>query len=141
MGATGEYTSGYSGTPLVKKLGIKEGHRFLVINAPESYFELVSPLPPNVQIANLNESNLDFIHYFEKSLSMFEERFIHLKKQLKKNGMMWISWPKGNSRISTDMNRDIIREFILQSELVDVKVCAIDETWSGLKFVYRKEYR
>ncbi len=135
MDASGQYTSGYSGTPLVKKLGIREGYSLLVINAPDNYFELVNPLPPNVQIANRNESNLDVIHYFEKSLSMFEERFIHLKKQLNKNGMMWISWPKRNSGISTDMNRDLIREFILQSELVDVKVCAIDETWSGLKFV------
>jgi hypothetical protein len=141
MAPVTDNVTGYSGTPLVKKLGIKESYSLLLINAPENYFELVSPLPPNVRIANRGDTNLDFIHYFGKRLSIFEERFFVLKKKLKKDGIMWISWPKGSAGIPTDMNRDLIREFILQSDMVDVKVCAIDETWSGLKFVYRKEFR
>jgi len=133
-----DQTRGYSGTPLVKKLGIKEGNSLLFVNPPENYIELLGGLPPNTHHALQGEVDIDFIHYFEIHLSVFEERFFQLKTQLAKDGMLWISWPKGGAKTETDLNRDIIREFILQSELVDIKVCSVDETWSALKFMIRK---
>ncbi len=125
----------------MKKLGIKEGNSILIANAPGNYMELLGVLPPNVHQALPKEIDLDFIHYFETHLSTFEEKFFQLREQLHSNGMLWISWPKGSSKMSTDLNRDLIREFILESDMVDIKVCSIDETWSGLKFMIRKELR
>jgi len=136
-----DITGGYSGTPLVKKLGVKEGNSILIVNPPSDYVELVGGLPPNIHHALSGETEIDFIHYFETTLSSLEDKIFFLKEQLARNGMIWISWPKGGSGVDTDLNRDLIREFILQTELVDVKVCSVNEIWSGLKFVIRKELR
>lgn len=133
--------SGYSGTPLIKKLGIKPGFSILALNAPKNYYDLLGPLPPDVQIADSDETDIDFIHYFETLLPHLQDALPSLRKKLKINGMLWLSWPKGTSKIPTDLNRDIIRDLVLQTDLVDVKVCAVDENWSGLKFVIRKYLR
>jgi hypothetical protein len=133
--------AGYSATPLQKKLGLKEGFSVLVLNAPKPYFDWISPLPKDIQVKSRLTGELDFIHLFTQSQKTFETDFIKCKKYLKKDGMMWISWPKKSSKISTDIDENIIREFGLKNGLVDVKVCAVDEVWSGLKFVYRVKDR
>lgn len=135
-------TSGYSQTPLAKKLGIKEGYTALFINRPPHYFDLFSDLPQNLNIVkSATDGEVDFIHLFAKSIEEMEDRIVHVKPLLKKNGLIWVSWPKGASKIKTDLKRDYIREFILEIGLVDVKVCSVDDDWSGLKFVYRLKDR
>ena len=131
-------SAGYSKTPLTKKLGIKTGFKILLINEPAHYLTLLSELPEDVDFKkNAVKSSLDFIHWFCKTKSDLKKHIDRLKNALKADGMLWISWPKGSSSIETDLNRDEIRTFVLESGLVDIKVAAIDEDWSGLKFVYR----
>jgi hypothetical protein len=127
--------AGYSGTPLLKKLGIKPGFACVVSQAPKDYWDWLSPLPEKVKVVKSGEA--DFIHLFVKERVVFETQFQENKKRLKKEGMMWISWPKKSSKVPTDLDENIIRDFGLKNGLVDVKVCAVDEIWSGLKFVYR----
>ena len=129
-------TQGYSGTPLVKKLGLKPGHRIMVVNVPEQYWNWISPLPENVVVKSKPESPpLDFIHLFAIKRKLFEEEVIRLRKILQPNGMIWISWPKKASKVLTDLDETIIRDFALKNGLVDIKVCAVNEVWSGLKLV------
>lgn len=136
------HTSGYSTTPLSKKLGIKEHYTYLLYNQPKHYFSLFSDLPSNITLLDdIKTETADFIHLFcttEKELTKIVETF---KPALKKTGLLWVSWPKGSSKITTDLKRDLIREHILSIGLVDIKVAAIDENWSGLKFVYRLKDR
>jgi len=136
-----ESPKGYSGTPLVKKLGIKPGQTVIALNPPENYGLLLGELPSNAVIEYELEEKSDFIHCFVKSIKELEIKFPRLKKLLVPNGSLWISWPKQSSGGETNLNETIIRELGLASNLVDVKVCAIDDTWSGLKFVYRVEDR
>jgi hypothetical protein len=131
-------TAGYSGTPLIKKLGIKEGFRLRLEHAPTHYGELLGPLPLGVEDA---PSDCDFIHAFYKERDLFADELAGLMAAIKRNGMIWISWPKKASRVLTDMTEDVVREVALPMGLVDVKVCAVDEVWSGLKLVIRKELR
>lgn len=133
--------AGYSQTPLLKKLGIKPGMNVLVVNEPESYWSWLAPLPEIHVSAKPKKSSLDFIHVFVTTQKDFEKAFLKQKSLLNKNGMLWISWPKKSSGVSTDLDEDKIREFGLANGLVDVKVCAVDDTWSGLKFVYRTKDR
>jgi hypothetical protein len=133
--------AGYSATPLQKKLGIKEDTNIFVVNAPEKYFEWISPLPLTTKVKSRSAGELDFIHVFVSEKKVFESEFLRYKKHLKTEGMMWISWPKKSSKVVTDLDENIIREFGLKNGLVDVKVCAVDEVWSGLKFVYRVKDR
>lgn len=128
--------AGYSGTPLVKKLGIKPGAVCLVNGEPKEYFDWISPLPDGSSFGR-KKTAIDFIHLFVKDKKAFSSRFLEFKKVLKTDGMMWISWPKKSSGLATDLDENIIRDFGLKNGLVDVKVCAVDETWSGLKFMYR----
>ncbi len=134
--------AGYSMTPLVKKLGIKPGFNILLINTPENYAELIDQWPENLKIVKFEHAkNVDFIHFFtieKKSLSI---EFPLLKEKLKKEGLLWISWPKGKSKLSKDLNENDIRQIGTGNGLVDVKVCAVDEDWSGLKFMFRKKDR
>ncbi|MEL6140353.1 MAG: DUF3052 domain-containing protein [Bacteroidota bacterium] len=134
--------AGYSGTPLAKKLGIKAGFHYLIENGPDHYFDLFSDFPDD---AVLNEDrqaeNLDFIHFFCQYEVDLHQSIPKLKPLLKSTGMLWVSWPKGKSKLETDLKREPIREYILGQGLVDVKVCAVDEDWSGLKFVYRLKDR
>jgi hypothetical protein len=128
--------AGYSGTPLVKKLGIKEGHRVLLSNAP-------GELPDELRdfVASRASHELDFVLLFVKSQAEFKAGFAKLAKSIVSDGMIWIAWPKKASGIKTDLTEDVIRNHALQTKFVDVKVCAIDETWSGLKLVIRKGLR
>ena len=127
--------AGYSGTPLSKKLGIKPGFKCVVIGEPHKYFDWLSPMPDGVVFKKSSE--IDFIHVFTTTFKDFSKQFLANKKLLKKDGMMWISWPKKSAKVPTDLDENIIRDFGLDNGLVDVKVCAVDDTWSGLKFVYR----
>ncbi|RYC52661.1 DUF3052 domain-containing protein [Flagellimonas olearia] len=135
-------SSGYSGTPLAKKLGIKEDFSVLVLKAPEQYWSLFTDLPDNLNIEQgFGKDKMDFIHLFlttQEEMILQSER---CKEHLKLNGSLWVSWPKGTSKIQTDLNRERIREHLLSIGLVDTKVAAIDEDWSGLKFVYRLKDR
>jgi hypothetical protein len=128
-------TTGYSGTPLSKKLGIKPGFDMALINAPENYVDLLTDLPAGLQIATEVSKEYDLIHLFVKNQPEYLNRLPLLKNQIKQNGMIWVSWPKKASKILTDITEDIIRTKALQNGLVDVKVCAVDEIWSGLKLV------
>jgi hypothetical protein len=133
--------AGYSGKPLAQKLGIKSGFRMAVVNAPEHYDQILTGLPENVAMTQQLDGPLDLVHFFTTERRELADRFLALKQAIAQNGMLWISWPKGASKIKTDLNENVIREIGLQNGLVDVKVAAIDETWSGLKFVYRTEDR
>lgn len=127
--------SGYSGTPLVKKLGLKQGFKISIINTPEHYFNLLTGLPDQIEIINNPKIKKDFIHFFIKEEAELSSNILFLKNQLKTNGMIWISWPKKTSKVVTNITEDIIRKIALGNGLVDIKVCAIDEVWSGLKLV------
>ncbi len=134
--------SGYSGTLLAKKLGIKEGYSLLLHNAPDHYFDLFADMPEGIkEIKNFKKGEIDFIHVFYTTIDELKSNVTDYIPALKKNGMPWVSWPKGASKIPTDLKRDPIRNYILSLGLVDVKVAAIDEDWSGLKFVYRLKDR
>ncbi len=127
-------TSGYSGTPLAKKLGIKEGYRIALINTPDYYFRLFTDFPQVKQVDDPKEKK-DFIHFFTTEAEQLAHHIKTLKEQLVPNGMLWVSWPKKASKVPTDITEDTVRILALQHGLVDVKVCAVDEVWSGLKLV------
>ena len=127
--------AGYSKRSLIDKLGIKPGFRVSILNAPAGYSKTLGPLPGGVQVLAGPKLPMDFIHLFTKSSLEYEKKFISLKKTLAQNGMLWISWPKAASKVPTDMNEHVVRDFALKNGLVDIKVCAVDETWSGLKLV------
>lgn len=134
-------TAGYSGTPLAKKLGIKEGHVVALLNGPDHFEELVAPLPPSVTTRTSARGKADVVLLFTKSRSEFERRLDSLGRMIYPNAMIWVCWPKKASKVPTDMTEDVVRAVALPTGLVDVKVCAIDATWSGLKVVWRKELR
>jgi hypothetical protein len=135
MGGTLMQMAGYSGTPLAKKLGIKDGFRVKLVNAPDHYLNLFTDLPPNLSFVEKADEKLDFIHLFTTSKSEFNLILPELKQQIKPNGMVWVSWPKKASKVATDITEDIIRNYAITIGLVDIKVCAVDEIWSGLKLV------
>ena len=133
--------AGYSGTPRSKKLGIKPGTRFCFVNAPPNYPALLEPLPADVAIVGDESDALDLVHGFVKSRAELVA-LIHLyKKRIKQDGAIWVSWPKKASKIVTDVTENTVRDVALPLGLVDIKVCAVDEVWSGLKLVIRKENR
>ena len=132
---------GYSATPLIKKLGIKPGLTLYIRNRPVDYENLLGELPDALTYKSRLTKNIDFIHLFTKSrreLTDYLPRFI---KALKPEGIIWVSWPKKASRLKTDVTEDVIRELALPLGLIDIKVCAVDDIWSGLKLVIRKENR
>lgn len=133
--------AGYSGTPLVKKLGIREDMRLAFLYAPSHYADLLGPLPAGVKQADEDTGAVDFIHAFFYERTDFELALPALMKAIKRDGIIWISWPKKTSKVPTTMSEDIIREVALPMGLVDIKVCAVDDVWSGLKLVIRKELR
>lgn len=129
-------------SPLLKKLGIKPGYSLVWIDVPPEYENWLGPLPPNVVFLNPPAEHLaDVVHAFFRNATSFNEQLPTLKRYLKKDGMLWISWPKGGSKIPTDLKRDYIREQGIAAGLVDVKVASVSQDWSGLKFVYRLEDR
>ena len=111
------------------------------MNQPGHYFDLLGKIPESISIKKKLSGEIDFIHFFTKNKKEYLTNLPKLQKHLNKNGMLWISWPKKASKIPTDLNEDIIRNIALTNGLVDVKVCAIDENWSGLKLVYRLKDR
>jgi len=129
--------AGYSGTPLVKKLGIKPGARLHIADAPNGYAATLGALPEGVVRVRTLRGPLDVVQYFTVSRAALERRFAVLAKSLAPAGMLWISWPKKSAQVDTDVTGDVVRGVGLKNGLVDVKVCAVDETWSGLKFVRR----
>jgi hypothetical protein len=133
--------AGYSQTPLVRKLGLKEGNLFYVSGSPVNYAALLGWLPDQVIQKSRLSKNLDFVHYFTKSQKDLEAFLPKAIESIKRDGMIWISWPKKSSKINSDVNENTVRAAALPTGLVDVKVCAIDDTWSGLKLVIRKELR
>lgn len=133
--------AGYSKRSLVDKLGIKAGASLLILGAPKAYAKTLGPLPRDVAVARTPRPGLDFIHLFTAKRADLERRFGALHKALAPAGMLWISWPKKASRVPTDITEDVVREVALARGLVDVKVCAVDDTWSGLKLVRRLKDR
>ncbi|SDD24535.1 Protein of unknown function [Mucilaginibacter pineti] len=127
--------AGYSGTPLAKKLGIKSGTKVTLINAPQHYLQLFTDMPADVYFVNDTAILKDVIHFFTKERAGFLTVLPGLMLQIKQDGMIWVSWPKKASKVVTDITEDVIRDFSLEIGLVDIKVCAVDETWSGLKLV------
>lgn len=134
-------SAGYSGTPLPRKLGLREGDRVLLVGAPDGAEELLEPLPAGVTVARRARSPLDAILFFATRRSEVERRHEELAARLTRAGMLWLAWPKRSSGVPTDVTEGVLREVILPSGMVDTKVCAIDDTWSGLRFVRRRELR
>ena len=133
--------AGYSGTPLPKKLGVKENQRIALLNAPENFQEQLGELPPTTQIVKKLSAPLDLVMLFvdrEKSLAT---QFPAVATKLSSNGMIWVAWPKKSSGVPTDLIFERVQRIGLDCGLVDVKICAIDEVWSGLKFVIRVKDR
>jgi len=128
-------TAGYSATPLAKKLGIKDGFVIRLVGQPPYYFDLFEDMPLNIQILDDTTKSKNLIHYFTRQADDLLRDIPLLKREIQTNGMIWISWPKKASKITTDITEDVIRNLALSNGLVDIKVCAIDEIWSGLKLV------
>jgi len=133
--------AGYSKRSLVDKLGIKPGFRICLVNPPEGYETLLGALPDGVGMVEQPANDLDFIHFFTISRRELGANLLELARQIKPNGMLWISWPKRAAKVETDLDENSVREIGLAVGLVDVKVAAINQTWSGLKFVYRLKDR
>ncbi len=134
-------SAGYSGTPLVRKLGFKPGMRALYVDAPAGFADLVGELPDGVRVLARPAADLDLVVLFVSRRRALERRLPGLHDRLAPAGMIWVAWPKRASKVPTDMTEDVVRDVALPRGLVDVKVCAIDETWSGLKLVIRRELR
>jgi hypothetical protein len=133
--------AGYSGTPLAKKLGIKVGARVAFLDPPDGFDETVAPLPDGVDLARQAGPGLDVVVFFTRARGELEERIEELRAAIAPAGGLWVGWPKRSSGVETDMTEDVVREVALPLGLVDNKVCAIDETWSGLRLVIRVEHR
>jgi hypothetical protein len=134
--------AGYSGTPLAKKLGFKEGFRVGFVNPPRRFKAELGSLPGGVTISSAPlPKPLDLILFFADSQQKLKREFPKLAQRLKTNGMLWIAWPKKASGIATDLSDNSVRKIGLDAGLVDVKVCAVNDIWSGLKFVYRLKDR
>jgi hypothetical protein len=134
-------TAGYSGTPLAKKLGIGAGAEVLAVNAPARYLDLLDPVPDGVRFVEVLSPNTGLIHVFTTDRAELSRMLTGYRHAVKTNAVLWVSWPKKSSKVPTDITEDAIRDVCLPLGWVDVKVCAVDETWSGLKLVIRKELR
>jgi hypothetical protein len=132
---------GYSGTPLTAKLGIKPAFEIHLIQAPEDYLDLVSPLPASVKFAGRMSKMTDLVHVFASRKTELVKSLQSCRKKLKPEAAVWVSWPKKSAKVPTDITEDTIRECALPLGFVDIKVCAVTDVWSGLKLVVRKELR
>lgn len=137
--ATG--TAGYSGTPLVRKLGITEGATLGLFDAPDGFVDLLVGLPESVEVRTRAGSTLSVIVSFHTRRAHFERRLPVLLRSLDRAGGLWVAWPKKAAKVPTDLTEDVVREVVLPAGLVDNKVCAIDDVWSGLRVVWRRENR
>jgi hypothetical protein len=132
---------GYSGTPLARKLGIKEGSRMLLIEEPENYQSLLRLLPASVSFGRQANDTIDLVHLFVTRKEELQKHLVFLRKKLRADASIWVSWPKKSSKVPSDIVEDTIREVALPLGFVDIKVCAVSDVWSGLKVVVRKELR
>ncbi len=133
--------AGYSGTPLAKKLGIGAGSTVTVINEPSTFRDALAPIPDRVQLVDELDASPDIVVLFTTERDDFEARLPAIRRTVFPNGSIWIAWPKKASKVPTDMTEDVVREVALPTGLVDNKVCAIDDVWSGLRLVWRKDRR
>jgi len=133
--------AGYSGTPLPQKLGIKPGTIIVLIDAPEDYRKLLGQIPSGVNFATRPVGNTKFVHLFAKERRVLEKHLRLLRGKIAEDAAIWVSWPKKSSGVPTDITEDVIRSVALPIGLVDIKLCAVDETWSGLKLMIRRENR
>jgi hypothetical protein len=133
--------AGYSGTPLATKLGITEGRTVAAIGAPRNYKTLLAPLPPGVRFVKSGGGSADIVHLFVTDRRELADRLARLVTTIRPDAAVWVSWPKKASGVPTTVTEDVIRAIALPLGFVDVKVCAVDETWSGLKLVIRKALR
>ena len=134
-------TAGYSGTPLAKKLGIKENSMVAAVNAPDNYSELLGPLADGVRMTSEPKPDVDLIHFFTNSRDELACGLVKFKNLIKQDGAIWVSWYKKAAKLPTEITEDTVRDVALPLGLVDIKVCAVDEKWSGLKLVIRRENR
>ncbi len=132
---------GYSGTPLPKKLGLVPGMRVVALHAPSDYRAFVAPWPEQASLAARADANTDLVHLFVVERALLAKESQRLRELLKPDAVLWISWPKKVAKVATDITEDVIREVVLPMGWVDVKVCAVSATWSGLKLVVRKVLR
>jgi hypothetical protein len=133
--------AGYSATPLAKKLGIKPGHAVHVVDAPAGYRTLLAPLPDDVTFVPRLSGSVDLVHVFVIAASTLAAALPRIRKQMRADAVVWVSWPKKAAKMDTDVTEDVVRAVALPTGLVDVKVCAVDDVWSGLKLVVRKVLR
>ncbi len=138
---SGKAQSGYSGTPLAKKLGISAGSTVVTRNAPDAYHEWLEPIPENVTFASRVSTNADVLHGFYTARTELTKDLIALRHTIRPDASVWVSWPKKSAKVQTDITEDTIRAVALPMGYVDIKVCAVSEVWSGLKLVIRKELR
>jgi hypothetical protein len=131
----------YSGTPLAKKLGIAEGTVVVALGAPAHYPTLVAPLPRGARIVRREPATPRFVHLFTTSREQLDDALQRLRTRIAPDGIVWVSWPKRTAKVASDITEDTIRALALPLGFVDIKVCAVDETWSGLKLVIRRELR
>lgn len=134
-------SAGYSGTPLARKLGIGADTVVVAIGAPKTYASLLGPLPRGARITARAPKSPAFVHLYTTSRQELAGRLASLRSSLAQDGTVWVSWPKRSARVPTDVTEDVIRDVALPLGFVDVKVCAVDDTWSGLKLVIRRELR
>ncbi len=141
--ATGEddVSAGYSGTPLVRKLGLKPGMTCALLDAPSHYWELLLDRPSDLRVVDASVGHVDFVHVFVRERTGLPERLRELRGAIAQDGMIWVSWPKQAARVPTDVTEEVVRQAALSVGLVDVKVCAVDDVWSGLKLVIRRADR
>lgn len=133
--------AGYSGTPLIKKLGVKEGFRVALVNSPRGFKKELGPLPAKAKFSPCVLNTLDLVLLFVNSQAELRRRFVLLAPNLVANGMLWVAWPKKSSGVDTDLSFTNVQRTGLDAGLVDVKICAVNDVWSGLKFVYRLKDR
>lgn len=134
-------TAGYSGTPLAKKLGINEGMKVAAVDPPDNYADLLGPFPPNVEIVEGRSRGADVVHIFTNTRQSLFRGVSEARDLIKQDGAIWVSWYKKAAKRPTEITEDTIREAALPLGLVDVKVCAVNEKWSGLKLVIRRKNR
>ena len=133
--------AGYSGTPLARKLGIKERNKVHVSGAPDNYRSLLEPLPPAVEFTSKLDRSIDIVHLFVTGRAALDKTLRSLRGKLDPRAAVWVSWPKKSAKMATDITENTVRDVALPLGFVDIKVCAVDDVWSGLKLVVRKELR
>jgi hypothetical protein len=137
----GRAVAGYSGTPLAKKLGLKAGCRLFLKAAPTHYAQLIAPPPAGLRQVTRIDAETDVIHVFATARRVLERELRQARERMRADAVVWVSWPKKTSGVDTDLSENVVRAVALPMGLVDIKVCAVDDTWSGLKLMVRRALR